>query len=181
MFGDNEAYLEKHRTAARSRPIEAQKLGPEFFKKENTKPLFNLYEILTVHNLYNYHSLLCISKILKYHTPIALYSQISLSRRKQTLIIAPTQVNSFVFYASCLWNIFRTLPEGRDIRDFDVTISLLKNRITGLVLRRQKMGDEMEWHPLTNFTIIPLLDVSSLVSYGHTLPRHHTIVFSSRC
>ena len=90
---------------------------------------------------------------MKYHTPIALYSQISLSSRKQTLIIAPTQVNSFVFYASCLWNIFRNSPEGRDIKEFDVTVGFLKNKIRGLVLRRQKMGDEMEWHPLTNFTI----------------------------
>ena len=33
MFGDNEAYLEKHRTAARTRDIDTQKLGPEFLKK----------------------------------------------------------------------------------------------------------------------------------------------------
>ena len=32
MFGDSdtEAYLEKHRTAARTRPKNMQKLGPEF-------------------------------------------------------------------------------------------------------------------------------------------------------
>ena len=41
MFSDNEAYLEKHRTAARTRDIDTQKLGPEFFEKEHTKPLFN--------------------------------------------------------------------------------------------------------------------------------------------
>ena len=38
MFGDKEAYLEKHRTAARTRHIDNQKLGPEFFEKEQTKP-----------------------------------------------------------------------------------------------------------------------------------------------
>ena len=65
MFGDTEAYLEKHRTAARTRPVDMQKLGPEFFRKEHTKPLFNTNDIFTVHNLYNYHVLLCISKILK--------------------------------------------------------------------------------------------------------------------
>ena len=74
MFGDNGAYLEKHRTAARTRDIDTQKLGPEFFEKEHTKPLFNNNEILTVHNLYNYHVLLCIGMILKSHTPIALYA-----------------------------------------------------------------------------------------------------------
>ena len=41
MFGDNEAYLAKHRTAARTRHIGNQKLGPQFFEKEHTKPLFN--------------------------------------------------------------------------------------------------------------------------------------------
>ena len=53
MFGDKEAYLEKHRTAARTRPINSQKLGPEFFGREHIKPLFNISEILTLHNLYN--------------------------------------------------------------------------------------------------------------------------------
>ena len=60
MFGDTEAYLEKHRTAARTRPVDMQKLGPEFFQQEHTKPLFNTNDILTVHNLYNYHVILCI-------------------------------------------------------------------------------------------------------------------------
>ena len=59
MFGDKEAYqevrryLEKHRTASRTRPIDSQKLGPEFFEREHIKWLFNTNEILTVHNLYN--------------------------------------------------------------------------------------------------------------------------------
>ena len=30
MFGDREAYVEKHRTTARTRPIDSQKLGPDF-------------------------------------------------------------------------------------------------------------------------------------------------------
>ena len=54
MFGDTEAYLEKHRKAARTRPKTMQKLGPEFFQLEHTKPLFNSNNIFTVHNLFNY-------------------------------------------------------------------------------------------------------------------------------
>ena len=154
MFGDNEAYLEKHRTAARTRPVEMQKLGSEFFEKEHTKPLFTATQILTVHNLYNYHVLLSISAILKYHTPIALFSLLKLSCRKQTLIIAPTQVDSFIFRASILWNTFRTLPEGREIKDFTVSISFLKNKIKNLILKRQILGDEEEWYPQTNFSIV---------------------------
>ena len=146
MFGDNEAYLEKHRTAARTRDIDTQKLGPQFFEKEHTKPLFNNNEILTVHNLYNYHVLLCIGMILKSHTPIALYAMFKVSRRKPTLIIVPTQAKSFVFKASIVWNTYQTLPEGRDIRDFTIGISFLKNIIKSLLLKRQKIGDEVEWH-----------------------------------
>ena len=153
MFGDNEVYLEKHRTAARTRDIDTQKLGPEFFEKEHTKPLFNNNEILTVHNLYNYHVLLCIGMILKSHTPIALYAMFKVSRRKPTLIIVPTQAESFVFKASILWNTYQTLPEGRDIRDFTIGISFLTNRIKSLLLKRQKIGDEVEWHPQSNFNI----------------------------
>ena len=66
LFGDKEKYLEKHRTAARTRPRDLQMLGPDVFKREHTKPLFNSNRILTVHNLHSYHSLLSISKILSF-------------------------------------------------------------------------------------------------------------------
>ena len=150
MFGDNEAYLEKHRTAARTRHIDNQKLGPEFFEKEHTKPLFKNNDILTVNNLYNYHLLLGIGMILKSHTPIALYAIFKVTRRKPTLIIVPTQAKSVVFKASILWNTYQTLPEERD---FTVGISFLKKRIKILLLKRQKIGDEVEWHPQSNFNI----------------------------
>ena len=71
MFGDTEAYLEKYRTAARTRSIDFMELGPDFYKLEHTKPLFNSNEILTVHNLYNYQILLCVIQVLKFHTPLS--------------------------------------------------------------------------------------------------------------
>ena len=77
--------------------------------------------------------------ILKSHTPIALYAMFKASHCKPTLIIVPTQAKSFVFKASILWNTYQTLPEGRDIG-----ISFLKNRIKILLLKRQKIGDEVE-------------------------------------
>jgi len=66
LFGDEEAYLNKFKTCARTRPIESMNLGKEFFKKEESKPLFNSNEILTVHNAYIYHMILTTFKILKY-------------------------------------------------------------------------------------------------------------------
>ena len=93
--------------------------------------------------------------IFKSHTPIALYAmyKYNVSRRKPTLIIVPTRAESFVFKASILWNTCQTLPEGRYIRDFTVGISFLKNGIKILLLKRQKIGDEVEWHPQSNFNI----------------------------
>ena len=110
MFGDKEAYLEKRRTAAKTRSKDQQNLGPEFFIRENTKPLFNSNDILTVHNLYSYHCLLC--KILNFHTPIALYILFTLSRHKETLIFSSNlQFESFASRASFLWNTFKGLPD----------------------------------------------------------------------
>ena len=153
MFGDTEAYLEKHRTAARTRSKDCQKLGPEFFKLEHTKPLFNNNEILTVHNLYNYHTLLSISKLLKFHVPISLFSLFSLSKRKEMLLITPQKVDSFVYNSCSLWNAFKRSPEGSEIKDFTASISCLNTIIKIFVARRQKLGDVDEWHPNMNFTV----------------------------
>ena len=65
MFGDREAYLDKFKTCARVRPYEHRFLGPEFYRKEASKPLFNSNKLLTVHNLYKYHCLLEMFKIIK--------------------------------------------------------------------------------------------------------------------
>ena len=157
MFGDTEAYLEKHRTAARTRSIDSQKLGPDFFKLEHTKPLFNNNGIMTVHNLYNYHTLLSVSKLLKFHTPISVYSLFTLSKRKETLLITPQRVDSFVYSSSTLWNAFRRSPEGSEVKDFTTSVSCLKKLIKILVTRRQKLGDMEEWHPKLNFTVEDIL------------------------
>ena len=153
LFGDTEAYLEKHRTAARTRPIGSQKLGPEFFMLERTKPLFNSHEIFTVHNLYNYHTILSVSKLLKFHTPISLYSLFRLSKRKETLLITPKQVDTFVGRSGTLWNAFRRSPEGNKVNDFATSVGSIKCSIKSMVSRRQKLGDMEEWHPKINYTI----------------------------
>ena len=153
LFGDNEAYLEKHRTAARTRPKEEQKLGPDFYRLEHSKPLFNNNGILTIHNIYNYHTLLSVCKILKFHSPIAIYSLFKTSKRKETLLITSQQVGPFVHNGSSLWNIFRRLPEGSEVRDFSQSIVYVKSQIKKLVYRRQKLGDVDEWHSKINFSI----------------------------
>ena len=145
LYGDKEAYLDKFKTSARSRPAEAQKLGAEFYQREHTKPLFNNQQILTVCNLYHYHTLLETFKIIKTHTPISLYSCFTQSTRKETLFITPSYSENFVYSASSMWNIFRTCPEGSKISDFIVGIGYIKTKIKELLFRRQKLGDAEEW------------------------------------
>ena len=72
MFGDREAYLNKFKTCARTRPLNGQTLGQEFFLKEHT----NKHSVMNVHNLYLYHCINDVFTILKFRTPISLYSQI---------------------------------------------------------------------------------------------------------
>ena len=62
-------------------------------------------------------------------------------------------ISIMVLYNFKLWNTYQTLPEGRDIKDFTVGISFLKNIMKSLLLKRQKIGDEVEWHPQSNFNI----------------------------
>ena len=138
-----------------TRPRDLQILGPDFFEREHTKPLFSSHGILTVHNLHSYHSLLSISKIFKFHTPIALHTLFTMSRRRGTLIITSnhSESSSFVYNISRLWNIFRTTPEGNEIKDFNVSFSFIRNQIKKLVCKRQNLGDVNEWHPEINMCI----------------------------
>ena len=55
LFGDKEAYLNKFKTCARARGIENQYLGQEFYRRENSKPLFKKNNIMNVCNLFIYH------------------------------------------------------------------------------------------------------------------------------
>ena len=147
MFGDKEAYLEKFRTCVRARELEDQKLGPDFYIKEHTKPLFNAHQIFIVKHLYHYHTLLDTFKIIKTHTPISLFSYFTLSQRKEALLITPSHDHSFAYAATRLWNSFRSaLPtEAEGKVDFTVSFGNAKFKIKKLLLNRQSIGDQAEW------------------------------------
>ena len=162
-----EKYQEKHRTAARTRPRDLQMLGPDFFKREHIKLLFNSNGILTVHNLHSYHSLLSISKKLKFHTPIALHTLFTMSRRRGSLIITSnySESSSFVYNISRLWNTFRTTPEGNEINDFNVSLSFIKNQIILFVCKRQNLSVVNEWNPEITICIMSMPTDFILVKY----------------
>ena len=155
LFGDKEAYLEKFRTSARARQLDCQKLGPEFYEKEHTKPLFQKNCIFTVHNLYNCQTLNATYKVLKLKTPITIYSCFKLSQRKETLLHLPKILSQSFFYnASSLWNKFLSLPEGSQAKSFSTGLGSVKSNIRELITRRQNMGDPNIWHDDINFVLL---------------------------
>ena len=130
-------------TCVRVRPFGHQKLGPEFYKKESTKPLFTSNDILTVHNLYKYHNTLGMYKILKIRIPISLYTLFKISDRKETLLLSQNSSCTFVDNSTRMWNEFR---EKLSVYDFMATsIGSLKNRLKRHLLLTQKDHDKKEW------------------------------------
>ena len=71
LFGKEKSYdhPEYYDNCARARTYQ-QHMSARNFKLENTKPIFNDQNLLTIHHLYIYHSFLDIFKILRYRTPI---------------------------------------------------------------------------------------------------------------
>ena len=142
MFGDRESYLDKFKTAARTRPFDEQKLSAKFYTKEHTKPIFNKLELLTTHNIYLYHCLVEIFKILKFRSPISLYSEFNRSHRKETLLISPQFSQSFIYRATYQWNMIRQKIE---INDFSHNLSTFKSSLLKLLMSTQKNGKFDEW------------------------------------
>ena len=142
LFGDNEAYNDKFKTCARTRPYGKQILGSDFYRKESSKPLFVSKDILTVHNLYKYHCIIETFKVLKLRVPISLYYLFDRSKRKETLLISQKPSTNFTYNSTKLWNTYR---HRLDINDFSVSIGVLKSRLKRLLLSDQARADPIEW------------------------------------
>jgi len=152
LFGDYEKFMEKFMTCARTRPLGEQFLGPSFFEKEHTKPLFKREKVLSVQNLYVYHCTLEIFKILKLRTPISLHSCFEISRRKPTLLLTPDPSRFFVYKSAKLWNKLRKELIG-DAVDFSGKIGLAKTNLKRFLLLNQSEHDNNSWCNL-NYTYI---------------------------
>ena len=154
LFGDREAYLDKFKTSARARPYQQQKLGHEFYRKEHSKPIFNDKQILTIHNLYKYQTLTSMYKVLKLRTPIAVHDCLTISSRKEYLLLLPVNVSTnFIYSATSLWLTLLTCLESSLIKDFTVGLGCLKSKLKDLILCRQKMGDQDDWCEELNFNL----------------------------
>ena len=142
LFGDNEAYANKFKTCARTRPYGEQILGSEFYEEEHTKPIFTHQNLLTVSNLYRYHCILELFKILKLRIPISMYLLFNRSKRKETLLITPTPSNNFTYMAAYMWNSFRHILEPFD---YSLTISSFRTKLKKSLHAAQQRFDKCMW------------------------------------
>ena len=144
IFGDREAYREKFQTCVRSRRKQSMILGERFFRKKDSKPLFNSQDILTVYNSYIYHLILSTFKVLKYRTPSSIHSLLPISKRKDTLLLSEFgSTCSYIRNTSTIWNAARQKFKLHDLSQ--VKIGTFKNLLKKTILGYQKLGDKESW------------------------------------
>ena len=148
LLGDKESYLAKFETCMRVRQFGKQKLGPEFYIRESSKPLFNKNHILSIHNLYTSRTLLEIFKVLKSRNPYPIYQNLHLSTRKSTLLVLPKLTTTHSYQASILWNKLRNQLSPADKEDFSSPLGKIKNIIRSLLAAKQNLGDSSRWDDL---------------------------------
>ena len=153
LFGDNEAFKNKFMTSARTRIVEGQQLGPEFFIKEHTKPLFKYHQILTIHNLYTYQCFLDVFKILKLHAPSCLYYSYHLSTRSylnHIKLLPPEPSTHFIYRSSVIWNGIR---QQLNLSDMSDSVSSVKTKLRDLLYTNQHKHDDTQWLPSHDFNL----------------------------
>ena len=104
-------------------------LGKSFYRKENTKPLFEKYKILAVQNLYTYHCFMETFKILKFRTPVTMLSLYKFSSRSNltyTFLIPPVPDSQFFYKSPTIWNALRA---KLSISDNSVNLADVKEKI----------------------------------------------------
>ena len=105
-------------------------------EKDYIKPLLNMHNLMTVHNLYVYHCSMDTFKTLKYRIPISLYSLYLLSYRKEAFLITPLPNSQLTYNASKIWN---TIRETIDKSDLSISICSLKSTLKKHILSLQNL------------------------------------------
>ena len=144
LFGNKEAFVNKFRTCARSRPIKNQLLGEDFYSREHTKPLFTEHEILSFMNLYTYHTYMEIFKILKFRDPLVIYEQFKVSNRKSNLLISTFPAKHFVSRSTSIWNTIT--PKLKFIDHCSTKTAFVKHSLKNLLLSLQSSVSPISWN-----------------------------------
>ena len=141
---------------------------------EHTKPLFKLYNLVTVHNLYAYYTLLELYKILKFRQPYSMYEMLKSSTSVSTGLILKVpdttlniQQKIFTYNSIILWNKhYKSLikpfaiPLHNDSKikydaastiitlnyDYSTKVSTLKQQLRNLILSKQNNGSAVDWN-----------------------------------
>ena len=142
LFGNREAYLEKFRTCARTRSRDKQKLGSDFYEKQQTKPLFKKNGLLTVHSLFKHTCLLEMFKINKLESPAPLLDLFHRSPRRTDRFITPTPSTSFIYQSTKMWNDCRNTASKIN---FSTSTNLVKSTLRSELLSIQSRYDEIDW------------------------------------
>ena len=152
LFGDAVAFRNKFMTSARTRPLENQILGPSFYIREHTKPLFKKHEILSVQNLCTYHTFMEVYKILKHQSPISMFGLYKLSNKEcyghNLRLIHPKITGHFIHQSTILWN---SLRQTLNITDLSSDGLGIKNRVKKLLFENQHRHHDVEWIPSLDF------------------------------
>ena len=146
LFGDEKAYFLKFFTCARTRPIENQRLGASFYKRESTKPLFNNYKFLAFQNLFHYMSSMEIFKIILKSKPDGLNNQITMSTRNNLIILPKTKKsNTFLVSASKIWNTIIPQIGLKNVHINSITPISFKKKLKKKLLEIQNLNDPLDW------------------------------------
>ena len=148
LFGDTDLYKNKFKTCARTRCLDNQILGQEFYKKENTKPFFKANNILAYQNLYTYHCFMEVFKILKFRAPTSLFTLYSVSPTNDMSLITKCNDEFFIYQSAKIWNIIRK-KEG--ITDFSHKIGSCKSSLKLIIHKNQHQHHEIKWLPSHDF------------------------------
>ena len=153
LFRDLAAFIDKQGTCSRTRSLEDQRLGHDFYCKEHIKPLFHGHKILSFKNLYTYQICVETFKMLKYKYPSCLYDFFTVSSRniENLLLVRPRQAffisNRIKTWNSCL----KIIIKGECFSD--MTICSFKSKVKTSLLEIQNAYDKIEWYPDANSDI----------------------------
>ena len=151
LFGDYDSFIEKFKTAARTRAFGEQYLGPSFYCKEHTKPIFIKNYLLTVHNLFKYMAINELAKLLCVSSPSVLLENLHISRRinKNMIILrnakSKTFINNSVYIAPIYWNILVKKLKIPNLNQ--IVLCNLKRRLKVYLLNKQNTGCPLTWEP----------------------------------
>ena len=144
-------YTDKFETCVRAREYGNKKLTEQFYRKENTKPLFEKHGILAAKNFHNYHCYMEVLKILKFQEPTAMHYLYKFSNWDLSkALLNQIQSKNFLSKSTLIWNAIR--PKlALSLNDMSVSLSQSKTNLKKALFHNKHQHHETEWLPSHDF------------------------------